>query len=301
MLSDEKIDQFIRENRLPDEVRNTIEIHFLPLARRVEQTLYSKKPFFLGISGAQGTGKSTLAGFLKIALESGSALRVATLSLDDFYLSKKQRKELGAAVHPLLETRGVPGTHAVQELTECLEKIQMLSAGASVHVPQFDKARDDRAETYTTIDGPVDLVILEGWCVGGSPQDIRAIQKPINELEHKEDSAGVWRGYANDQLAGAYASLFKKMDALVFLQAPDFEAVYRWRLEQEQKLGATALQARDGLMSSKQVAQFIQHYERLTRANLASIPGIADVVLEFDESHKCIRSLFADGFLSAKD
>ena len=295
MLNGAQIERFISENLLPDKVRITIDDHFLPLASWLNEVSGSKKLFFLGINGAPGTGKSTLSRFLKAVLESDGGHSVAILSLDDFYLTKKQRKELGAAVHPLLETRGVPGTHAVEELAGCLDDIQALGSGATIQLPRFDKARDDRAESVTTIVGPVDLVILEGWCVGTRAQNVQKLRQPVNELEQRDDHNGIWRRYVNEQLAGPYAALFKKLDALVFLQAPDFEAVYRWRLEQEQKLAASALQAGDGIMTSAQLARFIQHYERLTRANMACLPDHADVVLKFNGNHECVGRDFADG------
>jgi len=76
----------------------------------------------------------------------------------------------------------------------------------------------------------------------------------------------------------------------VFLQAPSFGAIHRWRLEQEQKLAASAPSDASGIMNGEQVAEFIQYYERITRNNLAVMPGIADVVLELDETHDCVAS-----------
>jgi len=83
------------------------------------------------------------------------------------------------------------------------------------------------------------------------------------------------------------------LDALIFLQAPDFDAVYRWRLEQEEKLAETAAKGATGVMNSRQIATFIQNYERLTRANLDILPDKADVVLTLDDGHRFIRSHYA--------
>ena len=84
------------------------------------------------------------------------------LGIDDFYLTKDQRVELAARVHPLLATRGPPGTHDIDALIGAL---MSLLEGRSVEVPVFDKGIDDRSGTRA-VSGPVDRVIVEGWCVG---------------------------------------------------------------------------------------------------------------------------------------
>lgn len=66
----------------------------------------------VGICGAQGSGKSTLSEGLA-ALFRGEGVATAVLSIDDLYHTKAVREELGRTVHPLLATRGVPGTHDV--------------------------------------------------------------------------------------------------------------------------------------------------------------------------------------------
>lgn len=246
----------------------------------------------LGINGAQGTGKSTLADFLKLVLESSYEWKVAVLSIDDFYLTKAERHELAQTVHPLFETRGVPGTHDVAMLNECLDRLRSLGPDDTCHLPRFEKARDDRADPsgWPIATGPIDLIILEGWCVGSVAESGAALTRCVNALEREQDPSGDWRRYANDRLNSDYASSFSKLDALVFLQAPSFDAIYRWRLEQEQKLAASAPSNASGIMSREQVAVFIQYYERITRNNLAVMPGVADVVLELNEAHDCVAS-----------
>ena len=38
-------------------------------------------------------------------------------------------------------------------------------------------------------------------------------------------------------------------------------------------------------MNEKQITRFLQFYERLTRANLATLADQADLVFELDENH----------------
>jgi D-glycerate 3-kinase len=295
MLTDAQIKKFILRHRLPASFYELIEKHYLPLAEWVVRKRSPGEIFLLGINGAQGTGKSTLASFLDSALESGPGWRTATLSIDDFYLSREERDHLSNNVHPLLRTRGVPGTHDVAKLQNCIEQLRDLQYGDTMALPRFDKAQDDRAneETWPSIIGPVDLIILEGWCVGSRPQSSKALQQALNRLEENEDVSGAWRLYVNEQLAGAYQDLFRQIDALVFLQAPDLDAVFRWRLEQEQKLAATTDHDGIGIMDSEELARFIQHYERLTLENLAQLAERADVVMKLNDEHDCVRSYYA--------
>jgi len=290
VLSSRQIDEFILQHRLPDRFRDLIKLHYLPLASWVESQRQPGEPLFIGINGAQGTGKSTLADFIRLTLELSTNWRVAVLSIDDFYLTRAERNKLGDRIHPLLATRGVPGTHDIQMLASCVEELKSLGPRHNSALPRFDKSRDDRADpdTWPLVSGPIDLIILEGWCIGCTPQGDDDLREPINSLEREEDASGGWRSYVNDQIKGSYTDLFATLDALIFLQAPSFDAVYRWRLEQEKKLAAATLNPASGIMNNKQIAYFIQHYERLTRVNLAILPGTADVVLELNENHDCV-------------
>ena len=283
---------FIQQHRLPASFGDIIEQHYAPLVDWLVGRHDDDHTNLLGINGAQGTGKSTLADFLKLALESGHGWHVAVASIDDFYLTRAERLALAESRHPLLLTRGVPGTHDTAMVETCLASLQALGAGESLRLPRFDKAKDDRAdeETWPTVTGPLDLVILEGWCVGSAAEPESSLLDPLNELERTLDADGAWRRYVNERLSSEYAALFGRLDALVFLQAPSFDAIYRWRLQQEQKLAASRPQDTSGIMDAGQIAEFIQYYERITRNNLDVIRSSADVVLELDEYHNCVAS-----------
>ena len=241
----------------------------------------------LGINGAQGTGKSTLADFLCLATESMFEWRVAVLSIDDFYRTREERQALCQAVHPLLRTRGVPGTHDTDMLARYLGRLRQLNEDECIALPRFDKAADDRADEsrWPVVRGPIDLVILEGWCVGSVAQPNSELRLPINSLERKEDPDGAWRSYVNDQLKANYKQIFDQLDYLIFMRAPSFDAILRWRVEQEEKLADVSPKGSSGLMSREQIERFLQFYERLTRANLAALPNCADVVFSLDATH----------------
>jgi len=294
LLTDRQVEAFISQHRLPSEFRGLIDAQYLPLASWIIKKRLAGRTLMIGINGAQGTGKSTLAAFLRLALKCGVGWNVAALSIDDFYLTRQEREQLAACVHPLLKTRGVPGTHDVELLSACIGELKNLAARDELQMPRFDKALDDRAATkvWPVISGPVDVIVLEGWCVGSVPQKDDELVQAINALEQQQDATGEWRRFVNDLLSGEYADIFSQLDALVFLQAPDFDAVYRWRLEQEEKLAAVTVGTRTGIMNKEQIADFIQYYERITRANLAALPALADVVLELDSHHDCVRSYY---------
>jgi D-glycerate 3-kinase len=286
------LDRFIAEHRQPDAFRKTATTIYEPLAEWLRRRLASKTPFLLGINGAQGTGKSTLAAYLALALGESGQRNVAILSIDDFYLTKAERLQRAESVHPLLATRGVPGTHDIPMLRDCLSRLRALKAGERCRLPRFDKAADDRADeaSWPAVSGPVDLVILEGWCVGSTAETATTLEQPVNALEATRDADGRWRGYVNERLATDYADVFQELDALVFLQAPGFDAILRWRVEQEQKLAAAGGTNGAGIMSPDEVAEFIHNFERITRNNLDVIRSSADIVLELDEYHDCVTS-----------
>ena len=293
-LTHRQIEDFISAHRLPDKFFKLIENHYSHLAEWLMKKRQPGRTFFLGINGAQGTGKTTLAAYLQLALEQGCGWRVAVLSIDDFYLTKSERMQLAEKVHPLLATRGVPGTHDIQMLTDCIERLRTLESDETMALPRFDKSLDDRAnrDSWPTVSGPIDLLILEGWCVGSMPQSKEALREAINDLEERQDTPGDWRLYVNEQLEDPYAELFAQLDALVFLQAPNFDAVYRWRVEQEEKLARISGHGAAGIMNREQITKFIQHYERLTRANIAGLPETADVIFELEDDHRCVRSRY---------
>jgi len=296
MLSSRQIDDFVSQHRLPYKFRDLVNLHYLPLVSWLMSQRHPGKTLFVGINGAQGTGKSTLAALVRLALEKGAGWRVAVLSIDDFYLRRKERKRLGEQIHPLMETRGVPGTHDMQMLATCVAQLKSLGSETSLALPRFDKSRDDRADpaSWPVVNGPVDLIILEGWCISSKPQCEADLAEPVNLLEQKEDASGEWRRYANNQLKGDYADLFAQLDALIVLQAPNFDAVYRWRLEQEQKLAAATSHNAARVMNNGQLTRFIQHFERLTKANLSTLREAADVVLELNQNHECVRIYYAN-------
>jgi len=249
----------------------------------LDQILSARKrcgrPVAIGLCGAQGSGKSTTAGRLAAQLQAGG-YATAVLSIDDFYLTRSERAALAASIHPLLATRGVPGTHDVELAIHTLLNLLQASAADTVPIPKFDKSRDERVPQaqWTAHRAPVEVVLLEGWCVGARPQPQDALTTPVNELEREEDMDGRWRRYVNQRLEGDYADLFSLLDTRMLLRPPDFETVYSWRAQQEAGLSRTGHSLSP--MTEGELRRFIAHYERLTGWILLDEP--ANVIVHLD-------------------
>jgi D-glycerate 3-kinase len=144
---------------------------------------------------------------------------------------------------------------------------------------------DDRhaAANWPVVTAPVDLIVLEGWCLSVPAQPDELLHDPINPLEHGEDCVGAWRRHVNDTIRNDYAGFYAMVDFLVMLKAPDFAKVAEWRGRQEQKLAAQAGSAGHRVMNGQQLARFIQHYERITRHGLEVLPQMADVVYQLTD------------------
>lgn len=279
---EERLACLLAEEQLPPAYRDIVERVWRPLAERLAaQHRGQGKPILIGVNGAQGSGKTTMCRFLDELLLPELGLRSAVFSLDDLYLTHAERLRLAREIHPLLVTRGVPGTHDVAMGIELIGKL--LGGQVPVQLPRFDKSRDDRAAAShgSVIDEPPDVVLFEGWCIGAEPQVEEALAEPVNALERQEDADAGWRRYANQALAGPYRTLFGGIDLLVMLRPPDFETVIANRRLQEEKLGARA-GAGNRVMDDAELDRFLQHYERLTRHMLATLPARADVLIDVD-------------------
>lgn len=271
----------LRSLNLASQLVDQLADVYLPLAAWIDQRRQLRQDtLIVGVNGAQGSGKSTLCELLRLTLSIGFNRRVVCLSIDDIYKTKQTRRQMAQNVHPLFQTRGVPGTHDVPLGLATLRALRAGTLPEPLSIPRFDKAQDDRAEpdSWPVVTGNADIVLFEGWCVGARPQPEDALIDPVNALEAAEDPDTVWRREVNRALAGEYAELFAELDALVMLRVPDFESIFRWRRQQEQALSRR--------MSEPELRRFIMHYERLTRYMLDEIPTRADLVLQLNRDHR---------------
>nr|MBT6355154.1 hypothetical protein [Pelagibacteraceae bacterium] len=233
------------------------------------------------ISGSQGVGKSTLAIIIKLVIEKIYKKKVMILSIDDYYLSKNKRNEISKKIHPLLKTRGVPGTHDINKLRRHINNFNKQKFPIST--PKFDKLKDDCSKTLNKVTS-AQILILEGWCCGTSAVEDKYLYKNINKLELNLDKNFVWRKYYNSILKNQYQSVFKMFDITIYLKPPSFAYVLKWRVLQEKNNAIKNNQKE--LMNKKELSFFIQHYEKITKWMIKTMPAKADLLINLDRNQK---------------
>ncbi len=261
---------------------------YLPFCNNLFKLFKLKnRTLIIGLSGSQGSGKSTISQILKIILQTHYKLNVTCFSIDDFYKTLKERKKMSKTVHPLFLTRGVPGTHDSKMLLNTI-KILKKKKFKTIKIPKFDKSIDDRFKIryWQKIKKKPDIIIFEGWCVGAKPQPYKELVKPINILEKKEDTKLTWRKKVNNELNTNYKKIYSLIDKKIYLKVPNFKYVLKWRLLQEKKL---RLKSKKKGMSDKQIKRFVMFYERVTK-NMTKNYKKNDYVIIIDKSHK-IKSI----------
>jgi D-glycerate 3-kinase len=282
------LDAFLKAHKLPDSYKESAQKWFTPIVNMIVSHQKSASgPFTLGIQGCQGSGKSTLADYLAHQLKAEANLNVIVCSLDDFYLSRNKRVALAKKVHPMLQTRGVPGTHDTELLEHVLLHVNQANTLSPLTVPRFDKSTDDPhpRKEWPVYGMPIDVLILEGWCWGLPAQNDIELVEPVNTLEAEDDPNGEWRRYVNSQLLSEYQPLYGLVDEWVLLKAPSFEQVAEWREEQEAKLRAKfSDDPPKNIMTPDQVRHFISYFQRLTEHALNVMPNRCNWVFELDKS-----------------
>ena len=289
---DNWLSSFLALHQLPPAYLASAQQWFDPLAATLgSRRSGAKGPILVAINGCQGSGKTTFCDYLRCLLKAEYGLRTVALSLDDFYLGRDERQALAASTHPLLVTRGVPGTHDMALLSDTLDALLSKDSGEPLVIPRFNKAADDRQPRplWDQVSLPVDIVLLEGWCLGVQPQTAAELAEPCNSLERDEDTEGLWRKYANERLAADFLPLYARVDLWMMLKAPSFACVQRWRQEQENKL-IVKLAGTSGhhTMNPAALARFIQHYQRLTERCLDTLPAQMDILLRLDKQRRII-------------
>ena len=250
------------------------------------------KTLFLGFSGGQGSGKTTVTKILKIILKKFFKRKIYVASIDDFYKTLKDRNKMSNKIHPLFKTRGVPGTHDINLVKEFFNFINKKKF-KKLKLPKFEKARDDRLKKkyWFKIKQKPEIVILEGWCVGAKPQTKSLIKKPVNTLEQSEDKKLIWRKYVNERLRKEYKKIFSRLDHLIFMKIPNFNMVFKWRLLQESKLRKKTYSNKK-IMSYNEIKRFIMFYERITLQMTKDLSKSASVVMFLNKNHNIKKILF---------
>ena len=263
---------------------------YLPISEMIKSEYLNKnKTKVIGLTGGQGTGKSTISKILKIILKEAYGLETVIFSIDDFYKTLKERYIMSKKINNLFLTRGVPGTHDTKMLYSCIKNLKK-DKFKKFMIPKFDKSIDDRSprKKWLKVNKKPNVVIFEGWCVGVTAQKKKDLIKPINKLEKQKDNKRIWRQMVNSELKKKYKKIFNLVDKLIFLKVPSFKYVFKWRLLQEKKLRITS--KGNKTMTDKEIKKFIMYYERLTKHMLKILPKKADTVIYIDSKH-CLKSI----------
>ena len=259
---------------------------YLPISKMIkEEYLKKKKTRVIGLTGGQGTGKSTISNILKIVLKEAYKLETVIFSIDDFYKTLNERKIISKKISSLFLTRGVPGTHDTKMLYNCIKNLKNNKI-KKLMIPKFDKSNDDRfsKNRWLKVKKKPNIVIFEGWCVGATEQKNKDLNPPINKLEKQKDNKKIWRKKVNSELKKNYKKIFNLIDKLIFLKVPNFKYVFKWRLLQEKKLRITS--KGNKTMNDKQIKDFIMYYERITKHMLKTLSKEADTVISIDNKHR---------------
>ena len=288
--------KFIKSQETPkDKFKNKekmIRSFLVPISFWIASKAKNKKPFIVGLGGGQGTGKTTITSIISIILKKYFKLNVFKISIDDFYKTRKERFLLSKKLHPLLMSRGVPGTHDINIMLDFFKKVKK-SKFKSLKLPKFNKAIDDRCKKklWYSIKKRPDVIIFEGWCVGARAEKNNTLKKAINSLEKIDDLKLVWRKFVNQQLKSKYKKLYNHLNTLLYLKVKNFSLLQRWRLKQEKKLWLKNKKlSNNKIMSKKEVIRFMQTYQRVTQNMIKGAPKYASIILNLNSNHQ-IKSI----------
>ena len=265
-----------------------IKSFLIPLCFWVSNKADEKRPYFVGLAGGQGTGKTTISSLIRIILIKYFKLRVFRISIDDFYKTRKERINLSKKIHPMLLTRGVPGTHDVNMMLNFFKKTKRKKF-KRFKLPTFNKAIDDRSKKKDWYDLKIkpDVIIFEGWCVGAKSEKPSSLKKIINSMEKLKDKKQIWRKYVNHQLKSKYKNLYSQLNCLIYLKAKNFTLLQKWRLKQERKLWLkNKRNSKLKIMSKDDVIDFMQTYQRITQNMLRYMPKYASIILNLNTNHQ---------------
>ena len=265
-----------------------IKNFLIPISFWIAKKADNKKPYFVGLAGGQGTGKTTISSIIKIILEKYFKFKVFKISIDDFYKTRKERYRLSKKIHQMLMTRGVPGTHDIKIMLDFFRQAKIKNF-RKIKIPKFNKAIDDRfpKKNWYNIKQRPDVIIFEGWCVGARSENSNTLKKAINSLERVNDKKLIWRKYVNNQLKTSYKKLYSQLNCLIYLKAKNFSLLQTWRMKQENKLWLkTKKKSNHKIMNKGDVINFMQTYQRITQSMFKQMPKFASIILNLDSNHQ---------------
>ena len=282
----------LNKANLDDEARKVLEKLCIPPPRPRQASestpAVNTTCMIIGLTGLQGSGKSTWASALVKILQEEYKLHAITVSLDDLYRDHGGLVKLRESdpTNGLYRTRGQPGTHdevLAMEFFAAVRNQDCDGKTSRLRIPSFNKScyggEGDRApfSVWPEVSLPLDVVIFEGWCVGFQPCAEKEVGKKYDE-SHKLRSSDP---ELNSSLGGRstitladhdlghllqvnealdrYCKTFmgpQHFDGFIHLDTNDLKNVYDWRLDQEHAL----LERTGSGMSDEQVIDFVRGY-----------------------------------------
>lgn len=242
----------------------------------------ARRPVMLGLQAPQGAGKTTI-GKRVLASLPDIRLRGASVSIDDFYLTRAEQLAVATANpgNPYLEHRGYPGTHDIELGERTLAALRGSAPGRSLRVPVYDKSqhggRGDRApeSEWRHVTGPIDLVLVEGWMLGFEPVPESRLPDPHLATPN--------------QALARYDQWYRHLDAFIVLRPLDWNYVMKWRVEAEENMKA---QGKPGLSREAiedYVRRFLPAYEVWAGRPPKRIASERTLTLAIDERRRVIR------------
>lgn len=259
----------------------TLDPQFAPLHQPVHDFVFAqvaaatRRPLVIGLQAPQGAGKTTLVTHLLRRLEA-RGVRSAGVSIDDFYLTRGEQLALAAA-HPgniYLEHRGYPGTHDIELGARTLQALRQIPVGEGVSVPVYDKSahggRGDRAPEpdWRTVEGPLDVVVVEGWMLGFTAVSEAALPDPAM--------------VPSNRALARYAEWYRHIDQWIVLRAAEPEFVLEWRVEAEEKMKASGKPGLSREAIEDYVRRFLPAYRTYADGRAAGQPPALTITLGLD-------------------
>jgi len=284
--------KFIKSQETPKEKfknkEKMIKSFLIPISFWIAKKVDKKRSYIVGLSGGQGSGKTTISSIISIILRKYFKLNVFTISIDDFYKTRKERFLLSKRIHPSLMTRGVPGTHDINMMLDFFKRVKGKKFSL-LKLPKFNKAIDERynKKLWHSLKKRPDVIIFEGWCVGAKPEKNSTLKKSVNSLEKLKDKKLTWRRYVNKQLKTNYKQLYDQLNCLLYIKSNNFSLLRKWRIKQEKKLMLKKKRSNKfKIMSDKEVINFMRTYQRVTQNMFKYVPKYASIILNLKSNHQ---------------
>ena len=284
--------KFIKSQETPKEKfknkEKMIKSFLIPISFWIAKKAKKNKPCIVGLSGGQGSGKTTISSIISIILRKYFKLNVFIISIDDFYKTRKERFLLSKRIHPFLMTRGVPGTHDINMMLDFFKRVKGKKF-RSLKLPKFNKVTDDRynKKSWYSLKKKPDIIIFEGWCVGAKAETNNTLKKSVNSMEKLKDTKLTWRSYVNEQLKTKYKQLYDQLNCLLYIKSSNFTLLKKWRIKQETKLRIKNKRSNKfKIMSDQEVINFMQTYQRVTQSMFKYVPKYASIILNLKSNHQ---------------